>query len=240
MRWDQHSIPPLCWDQTQPVLKWDQSAPTKGVRRTMDKVKVSPSGMLDKDFVGLINNHKTKMTDNPNFPTPSPTAQEFDTSTNPYLTAAALVTSLEDKNKIAIDDRIAKRPDAEQAILDRRDYVQKASGGVASIILSSGFAVAAKPGPPVPPHQPASFAATMGDLGGHVDTMWDAQRGRTFIVQSCEDPMSDENWKQAGVTTNSRYTVTGLTSGKKYWFRVCALLGDQQGPWSDPALCMAP
>ncbi len=35
----------------------------------------------------------------------------------------------------------------------------------------------------------------------------------TFIIQICNDPMSDANCRQAGVTTTSSLTVTGLMSG---------------------------
>jgi len=95
-------------------------------------------------------------------------------------------------------------------------------------------------GPALPSQQPANFTASAGVLPGNVDTLWDAHQDCSFIVQMCADPMNDANWRQVGVTTHSILTVTGLMSGTKYWFRVCALLGDEQSPWSDPALCMAP
>jgi len=42
------------------------------------------------------------------------------------------------------------------------------------------------------------------------------------------------------VITASKTTVTDLTSGTKYWFRVAAKASGAQGPWSDPAQKMAP
>ena len=91
-----------------------------------------------------------------------------------------------------------------------------------------------------PPQQPINFAATTSGVAGTVDTVWDAQGDSSFIVQICADPMNDANWRQVGITNDSSFTVRGLMSGTQYWFRVCALLGNEQSPWSDPALCMAP
>ncbi|MCX6899893.1 MAG: fibronectin type III domain-containing protein [Verrucomicrobia bacterium] len=205
----------------------------------MDRAKASPSTMTDAELVNLIVEHKTKMNGNPNFPTPKPTAVEFDAKTGPYLTADALVTSLEGQLKVAIKSRNDARPAAEGAIVERRDYVQTASGGSAPIILTSGFAVAGKRGPAAPPVPPAKLGATMGDHSGCVDTMWHGQHGRSFIIQICSDPMSDAGWRQLGFTTNSSFTAKGLTSGTKYWFRVCSLLGDVQSEWCGAIECMA-
>ncbi|MFZ2640707.1 MAG: fibronectin type III domain-containing protein [Verrucomicrobiia bacterium] len=35
-------------------------------------------------------------------------------------------------------------------------------------------------------------------------------------------PTNNAHWRQAGVTTHSSFTVKGLTSGTKHWFRVAA------------------
>ncbi|MCX6899914.1 MAG: fibronectin type III domain-containing protein [Verrucomicrobia bacterium] len=95
-------------------------------------------------------------------------------------------------------------------------------------------------GPAAPPVPPTKFAATMGDHSGCMDLMWHAQRGRSFKVQVCNDPMNEAGWRDAGFTNNSSFTVKSLTSGTKYWFRVCAILGDLQSEWCGAVECMAP
>jgi hypothetical protein len=42
------------------------------------------------------------------------------------------------------------------------------------------------------------------------------------------------------VSTQSEYTISGLTAGTQYWMRVRPVRGGQQGPWSDPATRVAP
>lgn len=37
----------------------------------------------------------------------------------------------------------------------------------------------------------------------------------------------------------SEFTATGLTAGQQYWFRIRAVRGGSNGPWSDPATRIA-
>ncbi|HEV7473405.1 MAG TPA: fibronectin type III domain-containing protein [Pyrinomonadaceae bacterium] len=42
------------------------------------------------------------------------------------------------------------------------------------------------------------------------------------------------------MSTKSSFTVTGLTPGTRYWFRVAAVGAGGQSGWSDPASKIAP
>lgn len=206
----------------------------------MDKVKAGVSNLSDDELVDLIVGHKAALVGNANFTTPSPSVADYATATDPYLTADAQIKNCQMQLDAAFMARQHARPNAERATSLRAAYVQTASGGKGELIVTSHFEVQGKPGPKGAPTQPTSFAATMGDMPGNVDTMWDRQRGRSFIIQYTETPTDQASWKQAGVSTTSSFTVKGLVSGKKYFFRVCPVLGDEMGPWSDEASCMAP
>jgi Fibronectin type III domain len=54
-----------------------------------------------------------------------------------------------------------------------------------------------------------------------------------FIFQKCTDPSKEENWDRGKVTTTATVTITGLTSGVRYYFRVAIVVGENQGDWSD-------
>ena len=61
------------------------------------------------------------------------------------------------------------------------------------------------------------------------------------IRRICPDPLSETNWRQSGYEgTKSSFTITGLTSVARYWFRVAAVGAAGQGPWSDQAMKMVP
>ena len=121
---------------------------------------------------------------------------------------------------------------------------QTKSGGDPVKIGAIGLDVAASHTPPVGAlPAPQNLSATMSDLTGEVDVMCDPVPGaRLYIWQVCSDPMTDANWRQVGMDTKSKFAVTGLTSGTKYWFRVAAVGSGtgNQSPWSDPAQKMAP
>ena len=59
------------------------------------------------------------------------------------------------------------------------------------------------------------------------------------VLENCHDPATASSWQQVGFSTKSKFTVPGLTSGTKYWFRVAAIGTAGQAPWSDPATAMA-
>ena len=55
-------------------------------------------------------------------------------------------------------------------------------------------------------------------------------RGIAWIVQIYNDPQQKSGFRQVLVTNRSSYTLNGLTSSSKYWFRVAANGAAGQGP----------
>ena len=73
---------------------------------------------------------------------------------------------------------------------------------------------------------------TDGDSAGEGDLNWQPVRNsKNFIVEMSPDPVTATSWVQAGLPTKSKFTVTGLTSGVKYWFRVATVGTQGPGPW---------
>lgn len=121
-------------------------------------------------------------------------------------------------------------------------FVESASGGKEEIILSAGMSVRAPSlASGQPPADPSSLTPTTGDHEREVDLSWNAStNAKSYIVQFSPNPPTDTSWTQAAVVTVSKATISGLTSGTKYWFRVAAVGSGGQSGWSDPALKMAP
>ena len=91
------------------------------------------------------------------------------------------------------------------------------------------------------PTQPAALAVTAGDHDGEIDLTWDTIVGsKSYVIEKSPDPPTPTSWAHAGVSTKSRTTVSGLTSGTRYWFRVAAINANGQSGWSDPATKIAP
>jgi len=90
--------------------------------------------------------------------------------------------------------------------------------------------------------QVQNFSASEGDNSGEIDLSYDGVKGaQGYGFQKSQDPNDPSKWVNLeGVGKITKTTITGLTSGDKYWFRVRALKGNEKGPWSDPATKAAP
>lgn len=184
----------------------------------------------------------TSLTGNPAFPTPIP--------------ALTQITSLADATEAAVNEQASRQQAAQLATVSVAEaevaldtsltslgaYVQSASGGDESKILSSGLSLRAANAAVGLLPAPDNFAASLGDLPGDVDLTWNRIPGAaSYVIQfTTTDPNAEgTTWTNSTPSTRSSTTVTGLKSGTRYWFRVAALGAAGQGPWSDPATKMA-
>lgn len=83
--------------------------------------------------------------------------------------------------------------------------------------------------------KPQVFNATQGTVSGSVylESPYAGARA-SYVWEIIMDPISQNTWSQIKVTNNASYTVTGLTPGVKYWFRVKAIVKDEDQPYTDP------
>jgi len=89
---------------------------------------------------------------------------------------------------------------------------------------------------------PGEFPASLGELPDawkldQNDSTDDTGAKLYYLWQVCDDPIVEANSRQVEAGSQSKFVVTGLTNGMKYWFRV-ATAGSgtgNQSPWSDPA-----
>jgi hypothetical protein len=121
-------------------------------------------------------------------------------------------------------------------------YVESVGGDNETIIRSAGMDTrAAGSVSTETPGQPAALDATTGDHEGEIDLSWDTVSGaRSYVIEKSPDPPTGTSWAHAAVSTKSRSTLSGLTPGTRYWFRVAAVGTSGQSGWSDPATRIAP
>ncbi len=76
--------------------------------------------------------------------------------------------------------------------------------------------------------------AASGDNIGEIELLWQpVNEARSYIVQINSFSGSDRTWKHSDIVTRTRYTATGLKSGKMYNFRIAPITANGQQEWSE-------
>lgn len=181
------------------------------------------------------------MTGNTTFPTPEPPLADITSAVN-ALEAAYNEANAARQNAVSLTSVMDDKEQSLNALIAKlANYVENKSDGDQAKIQSAGMLVRSKPVPIGALPAPENLIATAGDGECEIDLSWNPVRGANgYPIEYCEDPITPTGWKPAGVSTKSSHIVKGLTSGKKYWFKVAAVGAAGQGPWSDPATKYAP
>lgn len=202
----------------------------------MAKVKLALGDKTVLEKVQFGDTVHAAMTDNPNFTTPLPPLTTVLTATEDLRDAAEAVRLTKLAYAAAVNVQEQKEIVFDTVLTQEGSYVENASAGDPAKIQSAGMQVQAAPAPPAVLPKVEDVSATGGDLDQECDIHWNpVKKKNTYIIEVSPDPVTPTSWIQAGLPTKSKFTVSGLTSGAKYWFRVAASGSLGAGPWSDPA-----
>jgi hypothetical protein len=193
-------------------------------------------GLRDKPIPFIIEfstNVVKVMTKNPNFLSPNPALSDI----------SDLIAALGDAYTDALDGGKALKSImnlAKKALLDKMaslaTYVQNISQGDETIIRSSGMGVRKTKFSKDKPATAENLRTTENENAGEVSLKWKrVEKAKSYIIQMTNTPDVDTSWLPAGISTRSSITITGLTTGKNYWFRVAAIGAHGQGGWSEIA-----
>lgn len=186
--------------------------------------------------------HGNKYYDEASWPIKVPPLSELATTNDLFRTAihASLshdVTKIAERNKIrAVLEDILKRIAA---------YVEFAAHGDIDAMASTGFDLRRDTTPQSGRNQilpaPSDFRVVHGLRSGMVDLhVAKLIRAKSYHVQFTEgDPNIEGNWRPALTAANSSHiTLTGLTPGHTYWFRICGVSAPGYGLWTEPLSLM--
>ncbi len=196
----------------------------------MAHISLNLRGLPTREKVALARRIFTAMKHNPTFPNPDPPLVVLDRLAN-ELEVPDGEPSLE-KNEALLDETLGRLA----------TYVQNTSGGSATIISAAGMNVddhhhlhGALP-------KPANVSISLSDSDSGVRLRCDpVPDAKTYVFQSTPDPITDSSdWLIGSVSTGPGGTITSLTPGHRYWFRVSAVGPTGQGPWSDPLAAEVP
>ena len=176
------------------------------------------------------------------YETPDPTVAEHQAKHDALAAGINLVTTLE-AQLLAARNALPVLTEALKESLEKRAaYVEKVSDGDPVKIPVSGFALAASTSQSIGQlPAPGNVRAVMGRFPQEVKVSCDPVRGtKTYVLECRRHDVPGDPWVQVMLSTKTRNTVTGLTTGVSYAFRMAAIGTAGQSPWSDEAVCMAP
>jgi hypothetical protein len=160
-----------------------------------------------------------KMENNPVFPNP-PAALEALKKVLPEFQDALVKAQSRDKEMVSVKDD--KKAVVLALLAELADYVTVICNGDKSLILSSGFDVTVErnsmPAPSV-----ESLQVDLGLPGETTTRISNIVAAKAYIHQyAMEPPGPNTVWVSEG-SSQRYYTFRGLTSDKRYWFRVVVI-----------------
>ena len=203
----------------------------------MSAIKLGLSGRSILEKIADSQHILTSMTDNDNFPAPTPSLADFQVTID-NLSIAQEATF--DGGPATTQVMYQREAEHDQVRRDILYYVLNVAQGASEIEISSGYPLATSPGPPTIMAKVEDLSAKTGNLEGDVFLNWKRVKGsRVYYVQFTTDPLEPEQFAELGYSSKSRFTAKGLKSGQLYWFRISAIGPVDRGEWSDPAIARA-
>ncbi len=207
----------------------------------MAKVKLNFRRLSVPEKIAKARQIVTALTGNTNFPNPNPPLATITAGVNGLDGAHGITQSTKQDLKTAVTNQSVKEDALDQLVSQIASYVENVAGNDEALITSAGMDARAPASASTLPDPPTGLEATIGDRDGELDLSWDpVPNAKSYLVQKTADPNLSTGWAHAGTSTKSSTTISGLTSGTRHWFRVCAVGASGQSGWSDPATKIAP
>lgn len=199
------------------------------------RVSLAFALLLNTDLIAFVRNVITMMTNNPQYPTPTPALTAVTTIVNGFETS---VHDALDGGKLAIAKRNAKRVELISVTKQLAAYVQGHCNEDLVLLMSSGFDAVKSKSPSYVPVAPGNQRLEQTDKSGELVLKFDkVENALNYSIQTATS--ADGPWEDWGLSAKVRVTITGLTAGKVYWARACANGSQGSSDFGGPANAMA-
>jgi len=218
------------------------SSTTSHTHQAMKKVKLSLQSKTDVQLRDFAEHHGTEVDAVPLVYTDLiPNKTDYDDLLAEYnlriADVAAKQTALEEALILLGQTRVL----VEKALRKRANRVETIANGDEAVLVGAGFeAMNTNPAPIGEVPVPENLKVTISEISGRLDLRWKRIKGaKSYVVDCRTHGATPGPWQQAKICTSARCSITGLTPGQEYAFRVRAIGAAGEGPWSDEAVKMA-
>lgn len=209
----------------------------------MSKVKLNIRGLGVTELVAKARHIAVSLTGNPKFTNSQAIVTQINAAADAAETGHADAQTARQisltKTNIARDLAEA----LEGVLRQAAGYIESVAGDDESTILSAGVNIRTPP----PAHStghtiaPTGLSASPGDHEGEIHLTWDrVENARSYAIERSPDPLTATSWAHEAVSAKTSATISGLSSGTRYWFRVAAVTSAGQSGWSNPVIEMTP
>jgi len=209
----------------------------------MRTLKVNTSFKIKKDaeILQYALTVVAAMTDNVNFPTPTPTLEEVQTAVADYQEKLAKASQKGSPLDISIKNE--SKQALAKILKNLALYVNSVGEDSLSVLLSSGFPLAAQPIKGLVPEIPTQLRMKDGSLSGQIRFDFD-KVDRAVLYEYCyasiRDAGGDLVWSERQVTSSSINNIlTPVEPGITYYLRLRAVNRNGVGDWCDPVSLIA-
>jgi hypothetical protein len=206
----------------------------------MSLIKLRLNRMSVADKIQFGRQIVLAMTDNPNFPGPTPSLPTLEAGSASLETAYNDAQTLRQAAKAKTTVQDDRSTELDWELTQLAGYVEMASDGDKAKIESAGFSVRNPPAPigELPP--PVDLQVVPSDHAGTADVRWQQVFGaKAYSIERANDA-PELDWTVIGNSTKKQATLNSMVSGTKYWFRVAAIGAAGQSAYSDPVPLFAP
>jgi hypothetical protein len=195
---------------------------------TLVKLRFNRLSAADK---ATLARHVTgKMTNNANFPNPTPSLSDLADAAKALDDTQAVLDGSKQKTLA----RNTAETKLDKMMRQLQSYVSMIAAGDRQIILSSGMDVRSPRTVKQKPEAVTGITLKLGQFPGSIDIKWQGQgRGCLYKVFASTNPQDEASWKFMDSTSKQRITIEGLEGGLVYYFRIVCLNTAGKGPHSE-------
>lgn len=227
-------LPPLIWGKSL----WGQSAfaPVAVERKHNSMVVLNTSILTFLEQIAKADDVIGKCSDPAQAPSLGEELTAFVAAQAAYKAANDACESAKTDCKAKTAARKAAQKDWNGKFKALGSKIETVTGGELEAVLLFGLDVKAAPVPEQPIEEaPSNLRVMTNGTPGRTIVKADPLPGSLlFVVEACADPITAEGWDEVARQRKPSCTVEGAEPGKKTWFRMAAINGQGQGPWSDP------
>ncbi len=199
------------------------------------QVKLALQPRTDAELITFAEGHAAALVDNPLFPHPVPSVDDFDHRLAAFEASLTEVENLRVQLLNLTQQKDQLRRELEATFNQRAAYIQLVSQGNPDAIASAGLSTRRpriRTGT-LPP--PQNLIASVTQIPGQLLLTWETVRGVRSFQLECA-PITDGeplHWTTLYVGGQLKHLATDLTPGQRYAFRIATIGGkDGRSAWS--------